>query len=239
MSEKKKSFILYNDYRKHIGMLSDEDAGRLFKAIYCLVNSEEPPELSPMAQMALSFISEQLERDAKKWEETRKKRSEAAKLRWDNTNMANKAIQNDANDANAYGAVQSDANDAVNDTVNDNVNEDGNASANEYVNDNINESVFVTDDGTVNDGVPITEKQMAELVGLSSVSSAENYLNKLSLWQKRTGKHCHDPYSTIKRWILQDKANSKNADGYEKPSYDLDEFEKFAMGTRFAGEQKN
>ena len=35
MSEKKKSFILYNDYRKHIGMLSDEDAGRLFKAIYC------------------------------------------------------------------------------------------------------------------------------------------------------------------------------------------------------------
>ena len=65
MSEKKKSFILYNDYRKHIGMLSDEDAGRLFKAIYCLVNGEEPPELSPMAQMALSFISEQLERDAK------------------------------------------------------------------------------------------------------------------------------------------------------------------------------
>ena len=69
---------------------------------------------------------------------------------------------------------------------------------------------------------------MEELVGLSSLSSVENYLNKLALWQERTGKRCHDPYSTIKKWIEEDGRNKVSADS--QSSYDLDEYESFALG---------
>ena len=75
----KKSFVLYNDYYKHIIKLSDEDAGQLFKAILASVNDEEIPELSPIADITFSFISEQLIRDTSKWENICKKRSEAGK----------------------------------------------------------------------------------------------------------------------------------------------------------------
>lgn len=76
----KKSFIMYTDYQKHINRLSDEEAGRLIKAVLEYTNTSIEPELSPAADMAFSFIKEQIDRDLEKWEETCQKRSEAGKL---------------------------------------------------------------------------------------------------------------------------------------------------------------
>ena len=76
MSEKK-SFVLYTDYIKHINRLTDEEAGQLFKALFRYVESGEIPELSDRADMAFSFITEQMGRDFEKWEKIRQKRSEA------------------------------------------------------------------------------------------------------------------------------------------------------------------
>ena len=83
---KKKSFILYADYIKHIGKLTDEEAGRLFKAIFEYVNEGRLPDLDGMAAMAFSFISNQLDSDLRKYEETCKKRSENIKKRWEKAN---------------------------------------------------------------------------------------------------------------------------------------------------------
>lgn len=76
----KKSFIMYTDYQKHINRLSDEEAGRLIKAVLEYTNTSIEPELSPAADMAFSFIKEQIDRDLEKWEDTCQKRSEAGKL---------------------------------------------------------------------------------------------------------------------------------------------------------------
>ena len=76
---KKKSFILYADYIKHIERLSDDEAGKLFKAIFCYVNNGRLPDLDGMSAMAFSFISNQLDNDLQKYEETCKKRSENIK----------------------------------------------------------------------------------------------------------------------------------------------------------------
>ena len=80
---KKKSFILYADYIKHIRRLSDEDAGRLFKAIFDYVNEGKLPDLDGMAAMAFSFIANQLDTDLQKYEDICRKRAENIKKRWD------------------------------------------------------------------------------------------------------------------------------------------------------------
>lgn len=62
-SDDKRSFKLYNDYINHVGLLSDEDAGRLFKAILSYANGQEVEALGGVAEMAFSFISAQMDRD--------------------------------------------------------------------------------------------------------------------------------------------------------------------------------
>jgi hypothetical protein len=62
----KKSFILYQDYEQHIDLLTDEQAGKLLKAIFKF-NAGNVPELDPVVQMAFSFIKSNLERDNGKY----------------------------------------------------------------------------------------------------------------------------------------------------------------------------
>lgn len=62
----KKSFILYQDYEQHIALLTDEQAGKLLKAIF-LFNKGRDPDLDPVVQMAFSFIKSNLERDNEKY----------------------------------------------------------------------------------------------------------------------------------------------------------------------------
>ena len=78
--KKKKGFILYADYQKHILQLSNAEVGKLFKAVFAYVNGEEfEVQLTSAGNMAFSFIREQIERDREKWELTCQRRSEAGK----------------------------------------------------------------------------------------------------------------------------------------------------------------
>lgn len=79
MNNRKKSFVLYNDYIRHISRLSDREAGQLFKAIFSYAESGEEAELGAEASMAFSFIASQLDRDREKYEEICEKRRSAAK----------------------------------------------------------------------------------------------------------------------------------------------------------------
>ena len=72
-SDDKKAFYLYNDYIDHVKLMSDEDAGKLFKAILEYENDLKVQELSGVAAMAFSFIKNQLDRDSSKYEEICKK----------------------------------------------------------------------------------------------------------------------------------------------------------------------
>ena len=74
-NSKKKSFILYADQEKHISMMTDVQAGQLLKAIYSYAADKTPPVLTdPFVVMAFSFISEQMDRDAQKYEDICEKR---------------------------------------------------------------------------------------------------------------------------------------------------------------------
>jgi hypothetical protein len=63
----KTNFILYKDYQSHVDLLSDEQAGKLFKAIFKYVDGRQEPKLDGMTTMAFSFIKASLERDLVKY----------------------------------------------------------------------------------------------------------------------------------------------------------------------------
>ena len=114
--DNKGSFVLYFDYRKHLDFLTDEECGRLFKALLDYGETKKQPELEGAALMAFSFIACQMDRDAEKYAETCRKRSESGKK--GGRPKAN-ASDGKAKKANGFSEKQSEAKKADNDTDND------------------------------------------------------------------------------------------------------------------------
>lgn len=74
----KDSFILYNDMYELIKYLDDETAGKLIKAIFEYTTNKVIPE-DKNIRAVFMFIKNQIDKNDEKWEEERKKRSEAGK----------------------------------------------------------------------------------------------------------------------------------------------------------------
>ena len=109
----KNSFILYCDIGQHLELLSDEDAGLLFKGIVHYADTGEPPQLPPMAAMAFSFIRAQIDRDQEKWNTTREKRRVAGKSGGLKSGESRQR-SNEAKEANASNPKQNEADEADN-----------------------------------------------------------------------------------------------------------------------------
>lgn len=74
----KKSFVIRHENTEQFDMLDDGQLGQIFRAMYRFsVNGTEPELDDPMLKMLWSVIRGQLERDAEKYAETCKKRSES------------------------------------------------------------------------------------------------------------------------------------------------------------------
>lgn len=65
--EKRKSFIVYLEYRQHLELLSDAERGQLFTAMLDFAETGTTPTLDGMPRMAFSFIKAQMERDTEKY----------------------------------------------------------------------------------------------------------------------------------------------------------------------------
>ena len=75
-----KSFIVYKDWEEYITMLSDEESGRLFKALFAFSKRAEEYDFDGAMQMVFIMMRNAIDRDGHKWEETCAVRSEAGKL---------------------------------------------------------------------------------------------------------------------------------------------------------------
>ena len=104
----KDTFILYTEQKEVIDKLSDEQAGKLIKAIYEYVETGEMPKLDSVLDLVIIPFKQNLDRNADKYEETKKKRSEAGKL------GAEIKKQKQAKQANAKFANNKQAKQAVN-----------------------------------------------------------------------------------------------------------------------------
>ncbi len=76
----KKSFVMYHDNRKQFEMLTDEQAGKIIKALMAYSENGTIPDFGDQTlQIMFSFMQAQIQRDAEKYEEMCQKRSENGK----------------------------------------------------------------------------------------------------------------------------------------------------------------
>jgi hypothetical protein len=116
----KKSFILYIERRKEIEMLSNEQCGILFKAIFEYADTGNVIDIDDLAvKLMFSVFKAQINREAEKWEEVRKRRSEAGKKSGES--RRNKSEQNRTKRTNVHFVEQEQTKRTVNVNVNDNV----------------------------------------------------------------------------------------------------------------------
>ena len=93
MAENKKSFLLYCDLIHTVQKLSDDQAGKLFKHVLQYVNDLNPTTEDLLTEVCFEPIKQNLKRDLRKYEQIRKKKSEAGKKgmskRWNKDNNDN------------------------------------------------------------------------------------------------------------------------------------------------------
>lgn len=223
----KKSFILYAENIKQISLLSDEEAGKIFKAVLTYAGTGETTHFDDrLLQIIFTIFQSQIDKNSEKWEETRKKRAEAGKKG---------GKQNQANQANASFAKQikqNQANQAVN--VNDNVNVN--------VNDNI-PPISPTGGECVSDFEKFWEaypKKMSRLNALKAweelnpdnelirkILTALEVQKKSEQWQKENGRFI--PYAV--KWLNEHRWEDNSEpemEGKSIYSFDLNEIKKLA-----------
>lgn len=200
MEEEKKSFVLYADLQGPFGKLTDEDAGRLIKAIFAYANDGEVMELPPAADMLLCVVCQQLDRDGAKWERTKQARSKAGQASAE-ARAAKRVEQTPTNSTNVQ-FVQQSQQEPTNPTVN--------------VNGNVNENVSVSVNESVinSDPAPIPEPRKAWGV-FGNVLLSEGELVE---WQTERPKDWEAKLTRLDEYLEQhpEKAQSYKRIGHLK-----------------------
>ena len=96
----KKSFIIYTDFINQMQLLSDEEAGIVFKAILQYnLTGEKPHSDNRIVDVVLTGLITQIDHNTQKYEQIREKRSEAGKKgnekRWHQTTPSTSEKNND------------------------------------------------------------------------------------------------------------------------------------------------
>ncbi|HEC66019.1 MAG TPA: hypothetical protein ENI23_12060 [bacterium] len=76
----KKSFLVYHDQKEVFDELSDDEAGKLIKAMLSYAVDGKCKQSSPLLNLVIIPIKQQMDRNKKKYEDTVKRRSEAGKI---------------------------------------------------------------------------------------------------------------------------------------------------------------
>ena len=112
MAQKTDSFIVYTEIREPLADLTDEQMGKLFRALLDYVADGKRPGFRGSMRMAFAFISQSIDRNTEKYQEISARRSVAGRAGGIASAEARNAKQNEANQANAAFASSSEANEA-------------------------------------------------------------------------------------------------------------------------------
>ena len=124
----RESFVFHRDWYNAISQLDNDLRLKLYDAVMRKAFFNEPPRLSQMGNLAMSFIEPQIERDLDKWLDIREKRSIAGKKHTGNQHIRKleqmeQVLSNGTNDNKME---QNGTNGTVSVTVSDSVSVDNN-----------------------------------------------------------------------------------------------------------------
>lgn len=128
MKEDRESFIFHKDWYNAISQLDKDLRLELYDAIMRKALYNEPPSLSPMGNLAMSFIEPQIERDFDKWLDIREKRSNAGKAHKGNQYSMMEQMEHKQTNGTSVPILEQTEQDGTNGTVSvsDNVSVDNN-----------------------------------------------------------------------------------------------------------------
>ena len=186
----KDSFILYNSFYEPLRYLTDEQLGKLFRAIFNYTSTGETTEEEDI-MVAFMFVKNQIDLDSKKYETIKKKRSQAGKNhkgnQYSNGTNWNKMEQNGTNGT---------------DNDNDNVNDNDN---------NKKKNIKKKKYGEFNN-VLLTDEEYKKLES----SNLLPYIETLSSYIESKGKKYKSHYATILSWKRKEENNKDNTSGERK-----------------------
>ena len=205
----KDSFILYTEQKEVIDKLTDEQAGKLIKAIYEYVETDKMPQLDSLLEIVIIPFKQNIDRNIDKWEQIKQKRSEAGKI------GAEIKKQKQAKQANVNFAKSKETNQAVNVNVNENVN----------VNDNVN-----VKDKKIHfaDYVTMTNAEYEKLVSTYSKEFADQCITVLDNYKGANGRKYKSDYRAILSWVIekvkQEQAKEPKKQYNQRQYSDFDKF---------------
>lgn len=239
----RKSFLLYTEYFKQIKKLSIEQRGILLTAIMNFQSGEDLPEMDPLTDMCFGFISDDMQRNNEKYEETVEKRREAGR-KGGLTTQANRAnatfasfASNDASKQNFKQNQANQANQADKDNVKENVNENESVSVSEYV--PASQAEDLTTDTTTLTQNTNTSSEYGEVPTVAQIAFA---FGKYKYKPEPTEMDRFVKYNmehkwklpldeAVTRWIANEKKreNKKKDHGFDEHDYDFDEIDRKLM----------
>lgn len=207
----KNSFVLYHKYNEILRDLSDEQFGKLMRALFAHSMGEEPEALSPEIAMAYRFIANQIDIDRDKYDKKCEGRKVSGavggKKRAENAKSCEIPKQSQANQANATFASnfkqikQTQANQADND--------------NDYDYENEYEYVYVTDydcdkEQSAQSALPV-EKSVEKSVSRESIDFS------VSDGQKTIGGVIANipAFDTVEKYCAENHPNVNAQDFYD------------------------
>lgn len=102
----KDSFVLKTDYDDRLNDLTDEEIGKLIRAIFKYEKFQEEPKLDRLLMNIFNFIKVDLDKNREKYEKKCKRNKEAVEKRWN---------ENDTNEYERIKKIQTYTNDTDND----------------------------------------------------------------------------------------------------------------------------
>ena len=237
MTEEKKSFIVYTDWKEYFEDVSDAELGRLFKALFSYALEGVEPEFTGAMRPIFRMMRNCLIRDGAKWEEKCRRNSEnGRKGALAKAENMRRALANSANAKNAP------ANLADSESVNDSVNDSGSES--ESVKDREKGGFAASASPSPSPSLAlgeycnvfISQEDYNSLTEEFGKTRADNAIEEISEYCDSVGKTYKNWKAAIRRWIKRDDRASEpagkprpNYHRSDAPSYDLDDFMKLAL----------
>ena len=220
----RESFILYTKFYTAIRTLSDEQLGRLFRAIF-EYETDGTENTQPDIGMAFTFIKNQLDVDAEKYLTACEKKAQAVKKRWDEyKDLKQKQAFIDMNrylytsnktiDIQQHNRCLSDSD---SDSENENENENENEGETESENENDLNNTLPASPGYGTYGNVILSDAEISALRRKYPKDFNKKIDKLSLYMHGTGKNYRNHMAMILKWAAEDEAKrgtGKPAKGY-------------------------
>lgn len=222
----KNRFVMYTEYIDQIGMLTDEEAGQLLKAVLEYAKDGEVPNIeNRMVGLTFSFIMAQMDRDNEKYEAAIERKKEAG--RQGGLAKASKSKQNLAEPSKDLADVSRGKQ-----NLDDNVDVD--VYVDDYEKENVKKKKPARHKYGQYDNVLLTDDDLENLKKEFPTDYQER-IDTLSAYMRSTGKAYKDHLATIRNWARRETrakpvAKQTAFDRMERQQYDFEAIEKQLLG---------